>query len=64
MEQELDISAYRLVDVPHSQAAAVKAVQMAASCEVEALMKGSLHTDELMGGRKLLQAVLHYRCRC
>jgi phosphotransacetylase len=49
MEQELDISAYRLVDVPHSHAAAVKAVQMAASSEVEALMKGSLHTDELMG---------------
>jgi phosphotransacetylase len=48
MEQELDISAYRLVDVPHSHAAAVKAVQMAASSEVEALMKGSLHTDELM----------------
>jgi phosphotransacetylase len=48
MEQELDISAYRLVDVAHSHAAAVKAVQMAASSEVEALMKGSLHTDELM----------------
>jgi phosphotransacetylase len=48
MEQELDISAYRLVDVPHSHAAAVKAVQLAASSEVEALMKGSLHTDELM----------------
>jgi phosphotransacetylase len=48
MERELDISAYRLVDVAHSHAAAVKAVQMAASSEVEALMKGSLHTDELM----------------
>jgi phosphotransacetylase len=48
MKQELDISAYRLVDVPYSHAAAAKAVQMAASGEVEALMKGSLHTDEMM----------------
>ncbi|MDE3061369.1 MAG: bifunctional enoyl-CoA hydratase/phosphate acetyltransferase, partial [Pseudomonadota bacterium] len=47
--QKLDISAYPLVDVPHSHAAAAEAVQMAAHGEVEALMKGSLHTDELMG---------------
>jgi phosphate acetyltransferase len=46
--QKLDISTYELVDVPHSHAAAAKAVQMAAAGEVEALMKGSLHTDELM----------------
>ena len=44
----LDISAYRLVNVPHSHAAAAEAVRLAASGEVEALMKGSLHTDELM----------------
>ena len=47
--QKLNISTYELVDVPHSHAAAAKAVQMAAVGEVEALMKGSLHTDELMG---------------
>lgn len=35
-------------DVPHSHAAAARAVALAAQGEVEALMKGSLHTDELM----------------
>lgn len=36
-------------DVPHSHAAAARAVELAARGDVEALMKGSLHTDELMG---------------
>jgi phosphotransacetylase len=45
---QVDISAYRLVDTPHSHAAAAQAVCLARSGEVEALMKGSLHTDELM----------------
>lgn len=44
----VDISSYRIVDTEHSHAAAEKAVAMARSGEVEALMKGSLHTDELM----------------
>ncbi|HJT42185.1 MAG TPA: bifunctional enoyl-CoA hydratase/phosphate acetyltransferase, partial [Rhizomicrobium sp.] len=44
----LDISACRLVNVPHSHAAAAEVVRLVASGEVEALMKGSLHTDELM----------------
>lgn len=44
----LDISGIELVDVAHSHAAAEKAVAMAAGGEVESLMKGSLHTDELM----------------
>jgi phosphate acetyltransferase len=44
-----DISPYRIVDTEHSHAAAEKAVAMARGGEVEALMKGSLHTDELMG---------------
>lgn len=47
-EAQCDISTYTLVDVPHSHAAAARAVAMAASGEVAALMKGSLHTDELM----------------
>ena len=38
----------RIIDVPHSHAAAEVAVRMARNFEVEALMKGSLHTDELM----------------
>ncbi len=44
----LDISAYEMVPTEHSDAAAAKAVAMARSGEVEALMKGSLHTDELL----------------
>ena len=45
----LDISPYRLVDALHSHDAASKAVALCRSGEAEALMKGSLHTDELMG---------------
>ena len=45
----LDISPYELVDVPHSQAAAEAAVKLAREGKAEMLMKGSLHTDELMG---------------
>jgi len=44
-----DISPYRIVDTEHRRAAAEKAVAMARAGEVESLMKGSLHTDELMG---------------
>src|SRR5450830_825119 len=39
----LDISALHIEDVPHSHAAAVRAASLAASGEVAALMKGSLH---------------------
>jgi len=42
------MGSHRLVDTPHSHAAAALAVKMAKSGEVAALMKGSLHTDELM----------------
>lgn len=44
-----DISGMRLVEAPHSNAAAEKAVELVKTGEAEALMKGSLHTDELMG---------------
>ena len=44
----LDIAAYRIVDVPHSHAAAAAAVALVRSGEAALLMKGSLHTDELM----------------
>jgi phosphate acetyltransferase len=37
-----------LIDVPHSHAAAKRAVAMARAGEVAALMKGSLHSDELL----------------
>ena len=39
----------RIVDAPHSHAAAAKAVQLVREGEAELLMKGSLHTDELLG---------------
>ncbi len=45
----MDIDPYRIVDVPHSHAAAQVAVELARAGEVDSLMKGSLHTDELMG---------------
>jgi phosphate acetyltransferase len=44
----LDISRFELVDVPHSDAAAAKAVELIHQAKGEVLMKGSLHTDELM----------------
>ena len=47
-DNDLDISSFKLVDVAHSDAAAVKAVELIRSGEGELLMKGSLHTDELM----------------
>ncbi len=48
-EQGLDIGGYEIVDVPHSHAAAAKAVELVRSGKAQLLMKGSLHTDELMG---------------
>jgi phosphate acetyltransferase len=45
---DVDISALPLVDAPHSHAAAEKGVQLVREGKAEALMKGSLHTDELM----------------
>jgi acyl dehydratase len=46
--QKVDLSPYTLIATEHSHAAAEKAVALARSGEVEALMKGSLHTDEFM----------------
>lgn len=45
---QADISAFRLVDAPHSDAAAAQAVALVRSGEAVLLMKGSLHTDELL----------------
>ena len=45
---KLDIEPYELVDAPHSNAAAAKAVELVRAGKAGALMKGSLHTDELM----------------
>jgi phosphate acetyltransferase len=45
----IDIGQARVVDVPHSHAAAARAVELVRQGEAELLMKGSLHTDELLG---------------
>ncbi|WOS64762.1 phosphate acetyltransferase [Sinorhizobium fredii] len=47
-EHRLEIGGIEIVDVPHSHAAAAKAVALIREGKGELLMKGSLHTDELM----------------
>ncbi len=47
-ENGIDIAPYPLVDAPYSQASAAAAVACVMEGRAEALMKGSLHTDELM----------------
>lgn len=44
----IDIRKYQIVDAPHSHASAAKAVELLREAQAELLMKGSLHTDELM----------------
>jgi phosphate acetyltransferase len=44
----IDLAGIEIVDAPHSHAAAAKAVELVRAGKAEALMKGSLHTDELM----------------
>jgi len=44
----LDLRDFQIVDTPHSHASAAKAVELLRSAKAELLMKGSLHTDELM----------------
>jgi phosphate acetyltransferase len=44
----LEVGAWEIVDAPHSHAAAAKAVALVREGKGELLMKGSLHTDELM----------------
>ena len=45
----IDLSKCEIVDAPHSHASAAKAVALLREAKAELLMKGSLHTDELMG---------------
>ncbi|TWA69354.1 phosphate acetyltransferase/phosphate butyryltransferase [Azospirillum baldaniorum] len=47
-ESGLDIAPYEIVDVPHSHAAAATAVELVRQGRAQLLMKGSLHTDELL----------------
>ncbi|MGF1463069.1 MAG: bifunctional enoyl-CoA hydratase/phosphate acetyltransferase [Maricaulaceae bacterium] len=48
-ETDFDLSGTEIVDAPHSHAAADAAVALAREGGADALMKGALHTDELMG---------------
>jgi len=45
----ISIIGFEMVDAPHSVAAAAEAVKLVRAGRAECLMKGSLHTDELMG---------------
>jgi phosphate acetyltransferase len=63
---KLDISRFDIVDAPHSDAAAAQAVQLILEGKGELLMKGSLHTDELMravtaktGGLRTARRISH-----
>ena len=47
-KHNLDISRFEIVDADHSEESAAKAVEMIHAGKGELLMKGSLHTDELM----------------
>ena len=44
----LDLGNLNIVDTPHSHASAARAVELVREGRAEILMKGSLHTDELM----------------
>jgi phosphotransacetylase len=62
----IDISKYRIVDALHSHDSAAKAVELVSKGEAELLMKGSLHTDELMsavvareGGLRTARRISH-----
>jgi phosphate acetyltransferase len=48
-KHSIDIGKLEIVDAPHSEASAAAAVALVREGRAEALMKGSLHTDELMG---------------
>jgi len=63
---EIDLSNFQIVDVPHSHASAAKAVELLREAKADLLMKGSLHTDELMaavvardGGLRTARRISH-----
>lgn len=65
-EYGLNLAGHPIVDAPHSHAAAARAVELVREGTAEALMKGSLHTDELMaavvkreGGLRTVRRVSH-----
>jgi len=62
----VDLGDLQIADVPHSHASAAKAVELVREGKAELLMKGSLHTDELMaavvardGGLRTARRISH-----
>jgi phosphotransacetylase len=62
----IDVSKFRMVDAPHSHSSATKAVELIREGSAQVLMKGSLHTDELMsaivsrdGGLRTARRISH-----
>ena len=47
-EHRINVAKFEIADAPHSHAAAAKAVELVRAGKGDLLMKGSLHTDELM----------------
>ena len=47
-KSNVDLGKLRIVDAPHSHGSAAKAVELVRQGEAELLMKGSLHSDELL----------------
>jgi phosphate acetyltransferase len=65
-QADLDLSGIEIVPAPHSHASAATAVRLVREGRVECLMKGSLHTDELMaavvareGGLRTARRISH-----
>jgi len=65
-QKGIDISGFPLIDAPHSHASAERAVELVRTGKADALMKGSLHTDELMaavvareGGLRTARRISH-----
>jgi phosphotransacetylase len=62
----IDVSRFQIVDTLHSNASGAKAVELLREAQAELLMKGSLHTDELMaavvsrdGGLRTARRISH-----
>jgi phosphate acetyltransferase len=59
----VDIDGVRIVDAAHSHDAAAKAVELVRNGEAKALMKGSLHTDEVMSAVVARETGIRTSCR-
>jgi phosphate acetyltransferase len=60
----LDISRFEIIDAAHSEEAAAKGVELIHTAKGEVLMKGSLHTDELMRSPMRIEDSVRDRFSC